>query len=1196
MTSTREGQFPADYKPDLSLEWAGPYPPKDAQKGEWDEAKHPRGDGGKFGAGSSTTMVDTKVDSKQNPSVTRELHQKLTSEHDELANRMGGGPVNREAMNHIKTQNEEAFSLNQKGKEAFTAGDTKKATDLMYESANKYKDSSFAYGRMADSYSRGTQSSGSKDEQAHKDSVASDLMKLQGVTDTLATRTEGYYVADAKLSMKSAAERPEREVIVAKQLDELMKFSPDQARDDRGRFGSGGTATKDPDIKPGRNIPSIAPEVKDSLATVAHLKADGKITMDPTKVDDVMKHVSEINAPFYKEKIDMPVDANLSSVHLDGASSPFDQPNLGIPRNEMPQIGDENMAGFMQHLQDQGIGVQRGEISPLELHPTQGEMSLGTSAGILNAYRSQNLDFHMQDNTPDGDRILISNDNAILDGHHRWAAFATQALEDPKVEESYIKIDMPAREALDYMNNYVDEAGIPRQSFGQIKKADKAKGVNVNENMQAILDRVKAQNAKRGPVSNLKERPWSYDPKKWTKTDMRIQMSLDDDNNADKSLGSDPVSKLRKLLERDDQGKTLLASLLGKEEARDYHGRWTSGGESMSRTERSFSMKEQAQDHYDKNGFHSDKLDELHNTSMQIQEMGLPGSEKTISLYDAAANDHLAAARAHDAAGTARETAYTPTQEAKAAELSTAAQAASEKASASEAKADESFGITKGTIEKDQARDERGRWTSGGGRAEASQSERAGTAGTGYSSHLSAADSRYLRAEFSPGERGVDRPLTDGQAQRLSEKMTSNLGVKVEPSDIKQAFTDRKAQEDTYDKGKEALRVAAVQSIKDNAVDRPPKMGDYGIIRTNGRDDIVQVGRGGRQSTSVIDRSYYGTEWGQNISHVAPKEAVSDSVTAYREFQGVAAKGLSLRELIVPDKNGITPLARFLSKDQARDDHGRWTSGGGTGSSGNSDGLEEARGTYDAAISAGAHHEDALDAVQIRHGEDAANSLDAQGGDSSSKYREAANNATENSQFANKDSQTANSQEIGNQMDTSGAHFTALLSHADAAESHAAAAELGNASYHESLARDHANSAQDHFDEMMTVNAGKEEATTRDAESELDAQDALNRANAAAERAGQVSQKQMLGKGGPGSGPRKGGGKSSSLSEAHAHLDKAREHIDKENYSEADKHIRAAMDKIKSTPGSEGSGTPKGNALDRYSRVAAEATQGKFLD
>ena len=53
--------------------------------------------------------------------------------------------------------------------------------------------------------------------------------------------------------------------------------------------------------------------------------------------------------------------------------------------------------------------------------------------------------------------------------------------------------------------------------------------------------------------------------------------------------------------------------------------------------------------------------------------------------------------------------------------------------------------------------------------------------------------------------------------------------------------------------------------------------------------------------------------------------------------------------------------------------------GSGPHKGGGDDGLDDARGTYDAARSAGAEHEDALDAVQTTHGEDAANRLDAEG-------------------------------------------------------------------------------------------------------------------------------------------------------------------------------------------------------------------------
>lgn len=83
------------------------------------------------------------------------------------------------------------------------------------------------------------------------------------------------------------------------------------------------------------------------------------------------------------------------------------------PRAEMPQIKGKYHQEFFDWLKAKGIEVWQDEVMPGDLHPSQSEIDLTKVARYLN--------------DPDGTglldkRIIVTNDNQILDGHHHWMA------------------------------------------------------------------------------------------------------------------------------------------------------------------------------------------------------------------------------------------------------------------------------------------------------------------------------------------------------------------------------------------------------------------------------------------------------------------------------------------------------------------------------------------------------------------------------------------------------------------------------------------------------------------------------------------------------------------------------------------------------------------------------------------------------
>lgn len=159
--------------------------------------------------------------------------------------------------------------------------------------------------------------------------------------------------------------------------------------------------------------------------------------------------------------------------------------NLGIPRNKMPQIekstvgqlkaaGDDAKAQavvasggsktaksspqkqLLRHLASRGIAAKRRKIPVGKLMATQREILAGKAWGMADA--------HLKGNFPAIDKeILVSADNHILDGHHRWAALL---LIDPRREMNVLQIDLPIRQLLKAANAFpgvylADFAGRP---------------------------------------------------------------------------------------------------------------------------------------------------------------------------------------------------------------------------------------------------------------------------------------------------------------------------------------------------------------------------------------------------------------------------------------------------------------------------------------------------------------------------------------------------------------------------------------------------------------------------------------------------------------------------------------------------------------------------------------------------------------
>lgn len=76
-----------------------------------------------------------------------------------------------------------------------------------------------------------------------------------------------------------------------------------------------------------------------------------------------------------------------------------------VPRDQMPQIAGKDVPGF---LKDHGVKNSKSTVKTAELKPTQSQFNPEKISNMNSVAKSM--------------PILVSQDNYVLDGHHRWLA------------------------------------------------------------------------------------------------------------------------------------------------------------------------------------------------------------------------------------------------------------------------------------------------------------------------------------------------------------------------------------------------------------------------------------------------------------------------------------------------------------------------------------------------------------------------------------------------------------------------------------------------------------------------------------------------------------------------------------------------------------------------------------------------------
>lgn len=96
-----------------------------------------------------------------------------------------------------------------------------------------------------------------------------------------------------------------------------------------------------------------------------------------------------------------------------------------LPRHLLPQIPENEFENFIKYASDNDIDAKMVKIPAGKIHPIQKHLS------------KKKLKKMMKEKIT-GTPLIVSNDNRLMDGHHRWAAVL---LTDPKQEIICVKFD-----------------------------------------------------------------------------------------------------------------------------------------------------------------------------------------------------------------------------------------------------------------------------------------------------------------------------------------------------------------------------------------------------------------------------------------------------------------------------------------------------------------------------------------------------------------------------------------------------------------------------------------------------------------------------------------------------------------------------------------------------------------------------------
>lgn len=189
-------------------------------------------------------------------------------------------------------------------------------------------------------------------------------------------------------------------------------YDPNEPRD-RGKWTTGGGGA----TSPGHGY-SVDAHLRHGIIytsnvhdAVRALYENRKVELDqPREVATMLNELGQVSKTFIQLGKDAP-NFNLCNVSV-ADTNLFCAQSQGIARIQMPQLTDPKK--FREYLESKGVKVTNEKEKASHLRASQNELVGAKVAAIAHKMETGKLD-------PKDDRLFISRDNYIVDGHHRWA-------------------------------------------------------------------------------------------------------------------------------------------------------------------------------------------------------------------------------------------------------------------------------------------------------------------------------------------------------------------------------------------------------------------------------------------------------------------------------------------------------------------------------------------------------------------------------------------------------------------------------------------------------------------------------------------------------------------------------------------------------------------------------------------------------
>ena len=278
---------------------------------------------------------------------------------------------------------------------------------------------------------------------------------------------------------------------VLKRLNTVKKFNPNH--DELGRFTTGasstsayvegiGRVTRDDQ---GRWVDKkgtpVAPRINMQIRLQDQLALRDKQTREgtapeapsPFKTSEIVDRTaeglkSEIPAPLLAKVLesmaDRTDDPNIALIKVDVPWVKLGRESLGLTRNQAPQVPATMKQKFLSDMEARGVKIYREEVSASPLTPTQTEIS-GRAAGQIMRRMEAGQDRFADDF--DAGAVIISADNYVIDGHHRWAGQVASEMAGSTSRMRALRVGLNAKELIGVIRAWDVANGVATLEMGE---------------------------------------------------------------------------------------------------------------------------------------------------------------------------------------------------------------------------------------------------------------------------------------------------------------------------------------------------------------------------------------------------------------------------------------------------------------------------------------------------------------------------------------------------------------------------------------------------------------------------------------------------------------------------------------------------------------------------------------------------------